>query len=79
MVTMIVNIPHALSLSALTTTIPMLAKIVMIINNVAIDVVTPESLPMFVRAISGRDKPSWRTDAQRMTKSWTAPARQATR
>src|ERR1041384_8153999 len=76
-VTTIVNMPHALSLNALTTTMPTLASVMTIMKSVATDVVTPESRPMFDRAILGNDNPSSRTDAHRMTKSCTAPARHA--
>ena len=74
---MMVNMPHELSLSAYTTTMPMLARMVMIMNSVAMDVVIPENGPMFSRAIFGSDNPSRRTDARRITKSCTPPARQA--
>src|ERR1039457_543277 len=57
-VTTMVNIPQALSLSALTTTMPMLARIVMMMNSVATDVVIPDRGPILRRAISGSDNPS---------------------
>ena len=38
--------------------------------------VTPATGPISARAISASDRPPRRTDAQRMTKSCTAPARQ---
>src|ERR1043166_9412558 len=76
-VTTIVNIPHALSDSALTTTIPMLARIVIMMNMVAMDAVMPDNGPILLRAIFGSDNPSCRTDASRITKSCTAPARHA--
>src|SRR5229473_2616184 len=57
-VTMIVNIPQELSLSALTTTIPTLAKVTTMINSVATELVSPDSRPMLERAIFGSDNPS---------------------
>ncbi len=57
-VTTMVNIPHALSLKALTTTMPILARMVMMMKSVAMDVVTPANGPMFSRAIFGSDNPS---------------------
>ncbi len=76
-VTMIVNMPHALSLKALTTTIATLARMATMMNNVAIDVVIPNSGLILLRAILARDNPSYRTDASRIAKSYTAPARHA--
>ena len=76
-VSRIVNIPHGLSANAFTTTNPILASVQIRMNNVATELVTPATGPIFFRAICGNDSPSWRTDAQRITRSWTAPARQA--
>src|SRR5438552_11923412 len=72
-VAMMVNIPHALSLSAFTTTMPTLANVITMMNNVAIDVVIPDSLPILARALWGSESPSCRTEAHRITKSCTAP------
>src|ERR1041385_5841645 len=77
MVTMMVNMPQALSERALTTTMATLAKVQTMMNRVAMEVVRPDRGPMLARAILGSERPFWRTDAQRMTKSWTAPAMQA--
>ena len=76
-VTTIVNIPHALSASALTTTLPTLASVATTMKSVAMEVVTPDSSLMLLRASFASDSPSCRTEASRITKSWTAPPRHA--
>src|SRR5262245_42793720 len=55
-VTTMVNIPHALSFSAFTTTMPTLASVMTMMNSVATEVVMPDSFPIFERAILGSDK-----------------------
>ena len=59
------------------TTIATLARVQMMIKSVAMLVVTPATGPIVSRAILGRLRPRRRTEAQRMTKSCTAPARHA--
>ena len=76
-VTMIVNMPQELSLRAMTTTFATPASVTMIMKSVATVVVTPEIGPSRSRAILGSDSPSRRTEASKITKSCTPPARQA--
>ena len=66
---MIVNIPHGLSPSALTTTMPTPASVAITMNSVAKVVVTPETGPIRFLAIFGRESPSCRTEASSTTKS----------
>ena len=57
-VTRIVNMPHELWLSALTTTIATLASTATTMNSVAIAVVAPATGPIVFRAIFGSVCPS---------------------
>ncbi len=71
----IVKVPHGLLYSALTTTSPSPASAMTMTNMIAMAAMMPANGLISRRAISASDLPPRRTDAQRMTKSWTAPAR----
>ena len=72
----IVNMPHALSASALTTARPSPASAMTTMKRMAIAAVMPATGPISLRAISASEAPPRRVEAHRMIKSWTAPARQ---
>jgi hypothetical protein len=76
MVMKIVNVAHALSASALTTTIPRPAIVMTRMKRMAIAPTTPATGPTSVRAISASERPPRRVDAHKQMKSCTAPARQ---
>ena len=57
-VTRIVNMPQELSASAFTTTIPTLASVQMMMNSVAMLVVTPATGPIVSRAILRQAEPA---------------------
>ena len=69
-----VNNPHELSVSALTTTRPSPAIATIRIMTIATDAVVPLSLLISAFAISASDLPSCLTEATRITISCTAPA-----
>ena len=71
----IVNVPHALCSSALTTARPRPASAMTTMKRMAIAAVVPATGPISVRAMSASEAPPRRVDAQRMIMSWTAPAR----
>ena len=70
----IVNVPHGLPLSALTTTSATTARRTIMIRSTVSSAVKPPTGPISSRAISPSDLPSRRIDAKRMTKSCTQPA-----
>ncbi len=72
----IVNVPHALSSSALTTASPRPASAMMMMKRIATAAVTPATGPISARAMSASDAPPRRVDAHSVMKSCTAPARQ---
>ena len=69
MVTTMVKVPQALSLRALTTTMAEAARVAMTMKSMATRVMAPQTGPRRLAAIFGNDRPSWRTEASRMTKS----------
>ena len=71
-----VKVPHALSWSALTTARPSPARAMTMMKRIATAAVVPATGPISWRAISANERPPRRVEAQRMMKSWTAPARQ---
>ena len=77
MVTTIVNMPQELSLKAITTTLATPASVTITMNSVATVVTAPETGPSSRRAILGKESPSPRTEASKITKSCTPPARHA--
>ena len=58
-----VNVPHALSASALTTARPRPASAMTTMKRIAIAPVVPATGPISVRAISASDRPPRRVDA----------------
>ena len=73
MVAAIVNVPQALPFSAFTTTSATTAsRITMMISTVT-SATKPPTLPISSRAIWPSDLPSRRMEANRITKSCTAP------
>ena len=66
---MMVNMPQALSLNVLTTTMATPAKVATMINAVATVVTMPERGLIASRAILGKERPSLRTEARSTTKS----------
>ena len=73
MVAAIVKVPHGLPFSAFTTTSATTAsRMIMIINTVS-SATNPPVLPISSRAIWPSDFPLRRMDANRITKSCTAP------
>ena len=77
MVMAVVTTPHGLSASALSTTRARFATRITRMPRMAIMAMVPAGPPTSSRTISARDLPSRRTDANRMTKSCTAPPRSA--
>ena len=77
MVATIVNVPHALSRSALTTTSPTTARRMIMISSTVTSAVKPPRVPISSRAIWPSDLPSRRIEQNRITKSCTAPPRTA--
>ena len=73
--TPMVKVPHGALGSALTTAMPSPASAMTTMKRMAIAAVRPATGPISVRAISASERPPRRTEAHRMTKSWTAPAR----
>ena len=71
-----VNVAQALSASAFTTARPRPAIAMIRMNRTAMPAVTPATGLTSVRAMSARERPFRRTDAQSQNESWTAPARQ---
>ena len=71
------NVPQGLSLSALTTTSATTASRMIMIRRTVRSAVTPPSHPISSRAICPSVFPSRRIEANRITKSWTAPPRTA--
>ena len=72
----IVNVPHALSASALTTTMPRPAMAMTTMKRIAMEATSPASGLISLLTISESDLPPRRVDAQRIIESCTAPARQ---
>ena len=68
-----VNVPHGLPASAFTTTSPTTANRMIMISRTVKRATKPPNLPISSRAICPSDLPSRRMDANRMTKSCTAP------
>ncbi len=73
MVAAIVNAPQGLSLNAFTTTSATTASRMIMISSTVSSAVNPPTLPISSRAIWPSDFPSRRIDANRITKSCTAP------
>ncbi len=68
-----VNTPHGLFASALTTTMPRPASVTSRMNNTAIIATSPENGLISVRAISASERPRWRIEATSTVKSCTHP------
>ena len=77
MVAAIVNVPHGLPFSAFTTTRPTTASRMIMISSTVTSAMKPPTLPISSRAIWPSDFPSRRIEANRITKSCTAPPRHA--
>jgi hypothetical protein len=73
MVAAMVKVPQGLPLSALTTTSPTTASRIIMISSTVASAVNPPILPISSRAIWPNDLPFRRMEANRMTKSCTAP------
>ena len=73
MVAAMVNVPHGLPFSALTTTSAITASRMIMISSTVTSAMKPPTLPISSRAIWPSDLPSRRMEANRMTKSCTAP------
>jgi len=73
MVAAMVNVPQGLPFSAFTTTSAITASMMTMINSTVIKAAKPATLPISSRAICPSDLPSRRMEANRMTKSCTAP------
>ena len=73
MVAAMVNAPHGLPFSAFTTTSAITASMMIMISSTVISAEKPATLPISSRAIWPSDLPSRRMEANRMTKSCTAP------
>ncbi len=71
----IVNVPHGLSRSALTTARPSPASAMTTMIMMATDPMRPARGLISFRAISASDLPCRRMEATSTVKSWTAPAR----
>ncbi len=69
MVMAIVNTPHALSASALTTASPRPASAMVMMKRMARAAVMPAADPISSRAISASDLPPRRVEAHSMTRS----------
>ena len=69
----IVTMPHGLDLSAFTTTSASTASSTIMMPSTATSAVMPATGPISSFAIWPSDLPSRRIDAQRITKSCTAP------
>ena len=69
MVAAMVNVPHGLHLSALTTTSATTASKMIMINRTVSRAVMPPTLPISSRAISPIDFPSRRMEQNKITKS----------
>ena len=65
MVTPIVNVPHALSASALTTAMPRPASAMIMMKRMAMQAVMPAVGLISVRAMSASERPPRRVEAQR--------------
>ena len=68
-----VNVPHGLPDSAFTTTSATTASRMIMISSTVNSATKPPSFPISSRAICPSDLPSRRMEANRMTKSCTAP------
>ena len=73
MVAAMVKVPQGLPLSALTTTSATTASRMIMISSTVTSAVKPPTLPISSRAIWPSDLPSRRMEANRITKSCTAP------
>ena len=69
------NTPHGDCASALTTTSARTASRMIMIEKTAISAATPPTGPISSRAICPSDLPSRRIEKNRITMSWTAPAK----
>jgi len=67
--------PHGDSASALTTTSARTASSSIMIRKTAISAATPPTTPISSRTIWPSDLPLRRIEKNRITMSWTAPAR----
>jgi hypothetical protein len=63
----IVNVAHALSASAFTTTIPRPAIVMIRMKRIAMPPVMPATVPASVRAISASERPPRQVDAHSHT------------
>jgi hypothetical protein len=73
MVAAMVKVPHGLPLRALTTTRATTASRMIMMSSTVMSAANPPTLPISSRAICPRDLPSRRIEANRITKSCTAP------
>ena len=73
MVAAMVNVPQGLPLSALTTTSATTASRMIMMSSTVTRAMKPPTLPISSRAIWPSDLPSRRMEANRITKSCTAP------
>ncbi len=73
MVAAMVNVPHGLPASAFTTTSATTASSTTMISSTVTSATSPPTLPISSRAIWPSDLPSRRSEANRITKSCTAP------
>ena len=69
----IVTVPHGLSRNAFTTTRASTEIRMIMMPRMETSAVAPATVPISSFAICPNDLPSRRIDAQRITKSWTAP------
>ncbi len=74
MVAAIVKVPHALPLSAFTTTSPTTASRITMMMRTVTSAMKPPTLPISSRAILPSDLPSRRMEQKRMTKSLYGPS-----
>ena len=69
----IVNVAHELPVSALIMVTPRPAVAITTTKKIAIVAATPDNPLISLRAMSAKERPSLRTEANRMMKSCTAP------
>ncbi len=74
MVTTTVKVPQGLSPSALTTTSPRAARIMIMIASAPTSAMPPATGPISILIISPRERPSRRIEQNSTMKSCTAPA-----